>query len=172
VNAGYGNYTVYNALIAIQQNTNPGVANIITPAFVLALQACPPSSQIFTTTLNSYNTPGVSLAISTDGTVQTVSVFGSTYNGQSGTATQVSTISGVGSADFTYSTAFISPPLTSWIVNVGIVSTTYNVFGIAWAPSQPPAVVPTLSPFAAILLGIGLCAAAIYLMRKRMAVSL
>ena len=170
LNGGYGNVNPYQALVDIVKETNPSVAGIITPAFLQALQNCPPSSQIFTTTLSSYN--GASIAISTDGTVQTTSVLGATYNGQSGTSTLVSAISGVGSADFTYSTTFVSPPLTSWNVNQGLgVTTTYNVFGIAWAPSQPPAPVPTLSPLAAILLGIGLCAAAIYLMRKRAAVA-
>jgi len=167
VNGGYGNYDLYDALLAIRNNANLSTAGILTPAFLNALAACPPSSQIFTILLKNLNSPGVSLAISTDGTVQTTSVLGATYLGQAGTATQVSTISGVGPGSFTYSTT--SSPLTSWTNTVSGVSTTYNVFGIAWAPSQAPAMVPALSPFAVILLAAGLCAAAMYLMRKRMA---
>jgi len=169
VNAGYGPVDLYQVLVDIQVETNPSVAGIITPAFLQALQAAPPSSQIFTTTLSSLNVPGAAYAISTDGTIQSVSIFGSTYNGQAGTATLSSNISGVGLAYFTYTTT--SSPLTSW-TTVILTDPTYSVFGIAWAPSQPPAPVPALSPLAAILLGIGLCAAAIYLMRKRTAVSL
>jgi hypothetical protein len=173
VNAGYGTENIYQALVDIVSATNPSVAGTLTPAFLQALFACPPSCQIFTTQLSSLNVPGAAYAISTDGTVQTVSIFGSTYKGQAGTATLVSNISGVGPGSFTYSTT--SSPLTSFtVVNGGLgLTTTYNVFGIAWAPSQapsqPPAMVPALSPLALILLAAGLCAAAMYLMRKRMA---
>lgn len=169
VNAGYGNMNPCQALVQIDSNTNPSTAGIITPAFLAALQACPPSSQIFTILLKNLNSPGVSLAISTDGTVQTTSVSGATYD--NGTNTLGATISGVGLGYFTHSTT--SSPLTSWTNTVSGVSTTYNVFGVAWAPSQAPsqapAMVPALSPFAVILLAAGLCAAAMYLMRKRMA---
>lgn len=168
VSAGYGDYNAYNALVAIQNNTNPSVAGIITPAFLAALQASPGSSQIFTTQLKNLNSPGVSLAISTDGTVQTTSVQGATYKGQAGTATLLAAISGAGSGNFTYSTS--SSPLTSWSSTTGGGTTTYNVVGIAWAPSPAPATtVPTLSTWAEILLAAGLCAAAMCLMRGRMA---
>jgi hypothetical protein len=163
VNAGYGSLNLYQILVDIDKETNPSVAGIITPTFLQALQNCPPSSQIFTTTLNSYS-PGVSLAISDDGTVQTTNILGSTYD--NGTNTLGSNISGVGFAYFTHTTT--SSPLTSW-TTVSLSDPTYNVFGIAWMPTQAPAATPTLSPFAAILLAAGLCAAAMYLMRKRMA---
>jgi hypothetical protein len=168
VTAGYGNYNIYNVLLAIQENTNPSVAGILTPAFLNALAACSASSQIFTIQLKNANSPGVSLGISDDGTVQTITgAVGATYQGQPGTASLVGTISGVGPATFTYSTT--SSPITSWAAAVmTFTDPTYNVFGIAWAPSQTVAI-PALSPFAAILLAAGLCAAAMYLIRKRKA---
>ena len=143
-------------------------AGILTPAFLAALGACPPSSQVFTTTLSSYNSSGTAIAISTDCTVQTVSISGATYSGQAGTTTLVTNISGVGPANFTYSTT--SSPLTSWTTIVREEDPTYGVFAIGWTSSQAaPTVVPALSPFAAILLAVALCAAAIYLIRRRMA---
>lgn len=168
VKGGYGNYNVYEALVSIQQNTSPSVAGILTPAFLAALGACPPSSQVFTTTLSSYNSSGTAIAISTDCTVQTVSISGATYSGQAGTTTLVTNIAGVGPANFTYSTT--SSPLTSWTTIVREEDPTYGVFAIGWTSSQAaPTVVPALSPFAAILLAVALCAAAIYLIRRRMA---
>jgi hypothetical protein len=168
VNGGYGNANGYQALVALANNSNPSGAGVLTSAFIQALAAAPASSQIFTATLSSYNSPGTAIAISTDGTVQTVGISGATYSGQAGTTTLVSNISGVGPANFTYSST--SSPLTSFNANGVLgVSTTYNVLGIAWSPSRAVPTVPSLSPFAAILLAAALCAAAIYLMRKRMA---
>jgi len=160
INAGWDSYNVYDTLVQIQGHTNPSVAGIITPAFLSALAACPASSQIFTTTLSNYNSPGVSLAISTDCTVQTVSVQGAPYVGQPGTTTLAVNISGVGPATFIYSTT--SSPLTSW-TTVTLVDPTYSVFAIAFSQSAPA----TPLPSTAIFLAMGLCAAATYLLRKR-----
>jgi hypothetical protein len=50
--AGYGSSSLYNALVNLQNNTNPSVADVITPAFLATLQSCPyPGSPIFATTL-------------------------------------------------------------------------------------------------------------------------
>lgn len=166
VNAGYGSGNLYQVLVDIAADTNPSVSAVLTPAFLATLQSCPPSSQIFTTTLSSYNSPGTAIAISTDCTLQTVSILGATYSGQAGTATLVTNMSGVGPANFTYSTT--SSPLTSWTTTV-LVDPTYGVFAIGWTLSQAAPTVPAVSPFAAILLAAVLCAAAIYLMRKRRA---
>jgi hypothetical protein len=167
VNGGWGSGNLYQVLVDIVRETNPSVSGVLTPAFLQALQSCPPSSQIFTTTLSSYSSPGTAIAISTDCTVQTVSISGATYSGQAGTTTLATNISGVGPANFTYSTT--SSPLTSWTTTV-VVDPTYGVFAIGWTSSQAaPTVVPALSPFAAILLAVALCAAAIYLMRRRRA---
>jgi hypothetical protein len=71
------------------------------------------------------------VAISTDGTVQTVSVYGRTYFAKTGTATLSSNISGVGSADFTYSTNSPSS-LMRWIVT----GKAYDAFAIGWVPLE------------------------------------
>jgi len=166
VNGGWGSGNLYQVLVDIVRETNPSVSGVLTPAFLQALQSCPPSSQIFTTTLSSYNSPGTAIAISTDCTVQTVSISGATYNGQGGTTTLVTNISGVGPANFTYSTT--ASPLTSF-TTITEEDPTYGVFAIGWTSSPAAAAVPALSPFAAILLAVALCAAAIYLMRRRRA---
>ena len=134
VNAGFGFYNLYEALVFLQQNTDPPVFNVMTADFLNALDSCPGASEIFTTLLNSVNTPGTAVAIATDCTVQTVSVFGSTYYGQAGTANMVASITDVGNASFTHS---CSSPLTSWASHT-IVSTTYNVFAIGWAEDCNP----------------------------------
>ena len=133
VAAGYGDNNVYEALVVIPQSTNPSVAGVITPAFLAALNSCPPTSEIFTIQLK--NVSGT-VAISTDGTVRTVSLQGSAFNGQPGTTTLATNISGVGSASFVSSTS--ASPLTSWTVPGGSVTTTYNVFAVAWAPVDSP----------------------------------
>jgi len=111
-----------------------GSGVVITDAFMAALRTNPVSSPIFTHTLSEYNGSGQSVAISTDGTAQVVSAFGSTYYGQSGTGTLNTNISGVGDARFTYTTNS-SSPLTSWQTTktgVPTIITTYNVFAIGW----------------------------------------
>jgi len=126
VNAGYGNYNVYDAVVAIQQNGNPAPVGVLSPAFFLALAANPASSQIFNTTLGNWNSPGTAIAISTDGTVQAVGIFGASYQGASGITTLVSNIVGVGKAKF----------LSGTITSFSSGGTTYNVFGIAFSGEQ------------------------------------
>ena len=48
VAAGYGDYNPYDALVAMQGNTDPSIAGIVTPAFLATLQSNPASSPIFT----------------------------------------------------------------------------------------------------------------------------
>lgn len=139
-NTGYGDYTLYQALLQIQAAANPSVAGIITPAFLSALSSCPAGSQITTTELKNFPA-GSSLAISTDGTVQTVTVRANDYYNKPGASALLSSISGVGDAYFVHSgsqssTADFNTPLTSWTVG----GTTYNVFAIAsGSVSDPPA---------------------------------
>lgn len=163
VNAGYGTLNVYQALNQIVEDTNPTTAGILTPAYLAALHAAPASSQLFTTQLSSLNVPGASYAISDNGTVRSVSISGLTYY-QAGYPTLAAAISGVGRGMFTHSSDS-SLPVTSYAITNGLVTTTYNVFGIGWMPGQ--ATVPALSPIAAMLLAAGLCAAAVFLIRKR-----
>lgn len=135
VAAGYGTLNLYQSLQQLVLDTNPSIAGFVTPEFLLALHNCPADSDIFTHTLSEYTGAGVAVAINTDGTVQTVSVYGRTYLGTTGTATLKSNISGVGDGLFTHTTT--SSPLTSWTVTGPLagMTTTYNVFAIGWAPS-------------------------------------
>jgi len=126
VAGGYGNYNVYQALVAIRNDTNPSVAGIITTGFMNALASLPASSAIFTTPLSGFSPGSQALAISTDGSVQTVSIFGASYQGKSGIATLVSNINGVGS------TKFLSGTITSFTSD----GNTYNVFGIAFSGEE------------------------------------
>ena len=137
VTAGYGNFALWQALVTINNNANPSDAGILTPAFATTLKNSPLSSGVITTLMKNINGAGQAYAISTDGTVQTVSIFGAAYQGQSGAATQVSDISGVGNANFVYS-ANAGLPLTSFTSG----GTTYNVFAIAYAPGTAPSATP------------------------------
>lgn len=76
--AGYGPLSLYEALVQIQLDTAPTASGIITPAFVSSLASAPVSSAIFAATLSSAQTAGQATAISTDGTVQLVNIYGST----------------------------------------------------------------------------------------------
>jgi hypothetical protein len=106
-------------------------AGISIPAFLNTLAGVPVSSVIFTTQLK--NLDGT-MVISTDGSVQTVSILDSTYQGQAGTNTLVSNMSGVGNADSVCATS-PGTPLTSFAPG----GTTYNVFGIGNVPRcRPP----------------------------------
>jgi hypothetical protein len=135
---GYGNANLYDALVAIANNTNPSVAGIITPAFIATLASLAASSAIFQTQLKNFSVGSHGLAVSTDGTVQVVNISGAAYNGQSGTATLSASVAGVGSATFVYSTTFDSPPVTSFTSG----GSTYRVIGIAYAPGSTPPSTP------------------------------
>ena len=124
---GYGSYNLYQALLAIQNNTDPSVEGIITDTFLLALASQPPSSAIFTTRLTGFAATGQGVAISTDGTVKVVSIFGASYQGKSGVSTLDSDISGVGHAKF-----LSGGTITSFSVG----GNTYNVLGIAFSGEQ------------------------------------
>jgi hypothetical protein len=124
--AGYGSYHLYEALVALTQNTDPTLDPNWMDLFLIRFGTCPGSSAVFTTRL----TPGTTVAMSDDCTVASTSILGSAFYGQSGDTTVTTTESGVGKLDFTYATSLT--PLTSWQAN----STVYNAFAIAWAPPE------------------------------------
>ena len=76
------------------------------------------------------DTPDITVEVCTDGTVQTVLVYGY-FSAAQGFPTLVSDISHVGYANFTHSTD-TSGYIATWDVTVGDVTTTYRVFGVAW----------------------------------------
>ncbi|MGA3098651.1 MAG: IPTL-CTERM sorting domain-containing protein [Bryobacteraceae bacterium] len=163
VAAGYGNYGMYMALVAIQQNTDPSLAGVITPAFLAGLQNCAAGDTLFTVPLKNLSYSGSALAVSDDCSVQTVSVQGSPFNGKAGTTSLPVTISGVGPAADVASTS--STPLTSWNQSVpvgsGTATVTYNAFAILYTPgsTSTPVTTPTLSQWGLLLLA-GLLAGA------------
>ncbi len=137
VAGGYGNANLYEALVAIQQNTDPSIAGVLTFSFIDSLEGCSAAHPIFTTKLSSVSG---AVAISDDCSITTTALQGSTFTGQPGTATGVYTISGVGPASAVYSTT--TTPLTSWTQNVTVGNTTptvtYSVFAILYNPQGAP----------------------------------
>ncbi len=133
VNAGYGSYDLYQALLAMQSNSDPSLQDIITDQFLAALQSCPNNSPIWTTTLRNYNSTGTSIAISTDGTIQTVNINGSSYYGATGSSALNVTVTGVGSYQAIYSAT--QNPLTTFTTDTQNLNVTYNVYSIIWVPS-------------------------------------
>jgi hypothetical protein len=131
-NAGYGNDSVYQVLVDIQSASNPSIASAVTPEFLATLENLPASSQIFTTQLVDYDIYNA-IAISTDGTVQTVTYTGSSYYKAQGTSSLDTQVSGIGSFRAIYSSS--QTPLTTFTMG----NTTYNVFAILYTPSTATA---------------------------------
>jgi hypothetical protein len=125
--AGYGNLNPYQALVLIQNNSDPTIASVITPAFLNTLASQAASSAIFTTPLSSVSPGTQAIAISTDGTFQVVSIVGASFQGAPATTTLVAQISGVGRAKF-----LSGGTITSFSSG----GNTYNVFGIAFSGEQ------------------------------------
>jgi len=169
VAAGYGNANPYGAMVAIQNNSDPSIAGVITPSFLFNLAGCSASRPEFTTKLKDVT--GSTLAIADDGTVQTISLQGSTFNGQPGTTAGVYVISGGGPATAVSSTS--SSPLTSWTQNVtygsGTATVTYSVFAILYAQgsTSTPVTTPTLSEWGLLLLAGLLAGAGALGLRRR-----
>jgi hypothetical protein len=169
VAGGYGNANLYEALVAIQSNTNPGISGVITFPFLFNLAGCAVSDPIWATQLKNF--VGSAVAIGDDGTVQTRSLQGSTFSGQPGTTTASYVISGVGPATSVSSTT--STPLTSWTQNVtygsGTATVTYSVFAILYAQgsTSTPVTTPTLSQWGLLLLAGLLAGAGALGLRRR-----
>jgi hypothetical protein len=169
VAGGYGNYNLYDGLVAIQQNTNPGISGVITLPFLSNLAGCSTSRPIFATKLTNF--VGSAVAISDDCTVQTRSLQGSTFSGQPGTTTASYVISGVGPATTVSSTS--STPLNSWTQNVtygsGTATVTYSVFAILYTQgsTSTPVTTPTLSEWGLLLLAGLLAGAGALGLRRR-----
>ena len=128
-NAGYNSYTVFQLLQKIVRDSNPSLGSIVPSSFLQALQNAPASSKVLTKHLSDYGDYNA-IAISTDGTVQTVSYEGSSYLNAQGTLSLDTQISGVGSFRAVY--ASTQTPLTTFTPN----NVTYNVFAILYMPSE------------------------------------
>ena len=140
VNAGWGNLNLYQTLVDVDSDSNPSVSGVITPAFLQALAACPEGSAIFTTKLSDINTAGMAVAMSDDGTVQVVSIYGATYSGQSGCTSLTTSITSVTSDAQVVSSSTPGGFLTSWAGSANGVPTNYHALAIAW--DATPAVIP------------------------------
>jgi hypothetical protein len=139
-NAGYNNYTILQLLQKIVSDSNPSLGDIIPSSFLEALQNAPASSNVLTKHLVNYGDYNA-IAISTDGTVQTVAYQGSTYLNAQGTLSLDTQVSGVGRSFRAVYTS-TQTPLTTFV----FADTTYNVFAILYMPSKldvSPTVIPT-----------------------------
>ncbi|MGB7762783.1 MAG: hypothetical protein WBL61_23310 [Bryobacteraceae bacterium] len=128
-----------------------------------ALGSCAAGDQLFTTSLSGVTG---TIAISDDCSVRSSNLQGSAFSGQPGTATLVTTISGVGSA-----TAVSGNPLTSWTQNVavgsGTATVTYSVFAILYTPGSTPPATPLPSTLWLTLGGLGSAGAATWMRSRR-----
>ena len=129
INGGYGNLNIYQVLLRIEQNTDPSVSGIITPDFLNTLQSLPSSSQIFTAKLSDYSTTFSTILISTDGTVEPLSMNSANYFGASGTGNMDTIVSGVGTLRAVYNST--SSPI---FVSHGGADKNYNVVAIITVP--------------------------------------
>jgi hypothetical protein len=134
--AGYGSFSLYDTLVAIQADTDPSVAGILTPPFLAALQNCPAAAEIFTIPLRQFRT-AAAVAVSTDGTARVVSVSGSAFSPQAA-GTLPALIDHVGPALFTHSSD-LQTPLTSISVSGPLagMTTVYRVFAVAYTTAAP-----------------------------------
>ena len=128
-NAGYNSYTIFQLLQKIVSDSNPSLGNIVTSSFLQTLQNAPASSQVLTKHLVDYGDYNA-IAISTDGTVQTVAYEGSSFLSAQGALSLDTQVSGVGSFRAVY--ASTQTPLTTFTPN----NVTYNVFAILYMPSR------------------------------------
>lgn len=135
-NKGFVTLSIYDTLVKLQTDSNPSLAGVITSQFLGTLHSLPSSSQIFTKTLGNYEDWNA-IAISTDGSVQTVSYQGSTYLNAPGTSKLDTQISNVANFRAIYSSS--QAPIVSF--NNG--NTTYNVFAILYLPSDAATINPT-----------------------------
>jgi hypothetical protein len=171
-NAGYYNYTIYQLLVQIVRESNPSLGNVLTSSFLQTLQNAPASSQVLTKQLKNYEDYNA-IAISTDGTVQTVGYEGATYYNTQGTSSLDTQVSGIGSLRAVYTTN--QTPLSTFTMG----NTTYNVFAIIYKPTTatstenptsaltPTPSVPEFSPIAIVPLGLVLLFAAVIVKQKK-----
>ena len=90
---GYGNDNLYEALLQITSDSNPTVSDVLTPAFLNTLRACPANSVIFTNLLTSYAGSGV--VVYANCTASATGLQGSGFNGLAGSTTRPFVLSGV-----------------------------------------------------------------------------
>jgi hypothetical protein len=135
-NKGYVTLSIYETLVKLQTDSNPSLAGVITPQFLETLHSLPSSSQIFTETLGDYNDRNA-VAISTDGSVQAVTIQGSTYLNAPGTSKLDTQISNVANFRAIYSSS--QTPIASFTNG----DTTYNVFAILYIPSDAATISPS-----------------------------
>jgi hypothetical protein len=135
-NQGYVTLSIYDTLVKLQTDSNPSLAGVISSQFLETLHSLPSSSQIFTKTLGNYEDWNA-IAISTDGSVQTVTYQGSTYLNAPGTSKLDTQISNVANFRAIYSSSQM--PIVSFTNG----DTTYNVFAILYLPSDAATISPT-----------------------------
>lgn len=135
-NSGYVTLSIYDTLVKLQTESNPSLTGVISTQFLGTLHSLPSSSQIFMETLGDYNDRNA-VAISTDGSVQAVSIQGSTYLNAPGTSKLDTQISNVANFRAIYTSS--QTPILSFPYG----NTTYNVFAILYLPSDAATINPT-----------------------------
>jgi len=134
-NNGYVTLSIYDTLVKLQTDSNPSLSGVISSQFLGTLHSLPSSSKIFTKTLGNYEDWNA-IAISSDGSVQTVSIQGSTYLNAAGTSKLDTQISNVATFRAIYSSS------QTPIVSFDNGNTTCNVFAILYHPSDLPTITP------------------------------
>jgi hypothetical protein len=170
INAGHGGDSVYQATVYLA--SLPGAGAVLTPAFLNALAICPSASAIFTTALTQVLANGISVSISTDGTVRYDAIQASTY---AGTFPVIQTGNGaVQNVRIVHSTNTAAPLNATFVYGpLAGMTTTYNAFAVAWAladsPATTPVATPALSQWSMLLLAGMLAGAAALQLRRRTA---
>jgi len=143
-------------------------ASFGTPAYLNTLAGCAASSEIFTTTLAQVLANGISVSISTDGSVRFDDIEASPFVGigypviQTGNGTvQNVRIVRANVSQVPLNTTVISGPLAG-------MTTSYRAFAVAMAlPDSPATSVPTLSEWGMFLLAGLLAGTAVLALRGR-----
>jgi uncharacterized protein (TIGR03437 family) len=129
IGAGHGADSPYQALLLLA--SMPGTSAVLTQEFLNALATCPASSEIFTTTLTQVLANGISVSISTDGTVRYDDVEGSPFAGRYPVISTGSAL--VQNVRIIHSTDS-QAPLNATVVfgPLAGMTTTYNAFAVAY----------------------------------------
>ena len=134
VAAGYGAYSLYDTLVALQ----PQSGGVITDTFLKALKYSPSTSEVFTAKLSAYAPDDYNpICINSDGTTLISDIYGSNYYGDTGYKTYKAIQAGVGRIKFT------SPESSGYFIDTGVDSgeyysgtangVNYKAIGVIWS---------------------------------------
>jgi hypothetical protein len=149
VNAGYGDYNLYDFLIALSASSDPSISDFVTDAFLNTLASCPAGSAIFTTKLNQYAISSDAAAVSDDCTVQDTGISGNYYYllPMEIYSTQGAEYSGVGRIDLVRSARkeIENSYLEIWTPVNGGSAATYRALAVIWMTKRSTSISVTSS---------------------------